>query len=99
MGVSARNHCDHRGECTSSKDVELLEEAARLPLLETPVRGAAAAQLLGQRVPLAPRPQDVQDGAEDAAIIDAGTASSEAGQRRRDEGLDVCPEGVVDFPG
>src|SRR5262249_61136460 len=73
---------------------KLLEEAARLPLLEAAVRGAAAAQLLGQRVPLTPRPQHVEDGAEDATVVDAGAAATKAGRRGRKQPLDPGPAAV-----
>src|SRR5262249_57065240 len=78
---------------------ELLEEAARLPLLEAAVRGAAAAHLLGQRVPLAPRPQHVDNGAEDATVVDTGAAAAKAERLGRGQRPDPRPDGGGHLPG
>ena len=52
---------------------ELAEHAPLLPTLEVPVQAAAGAELGRDGLPLAARPQDVEDAVENLAVRQAGT--------------------------
>jgi len=76
--------------------VELLEDVRLAPFDEAPVAGAAATELRRNRVPLASRPQPVDDAGKGLPVVDRRSPSARTAPSLRQPLLHQRPEVVGD---
>jgi len=78
---------------------DLAEDTRAHPFLKALVNAGARAELIGNRLPLAPRSKPVGNTGNRASVVEAGAASSALPLRRLgNERLDLLPKFVVDVP-
>jgi hypothetical protein len=69
------------------------------PALEPPVNGGIIAELLWQAVPLAPRPEAINEGVEDPPPVSGRTSAAGTGSPIRvEDRFDPTPQVIGDFP-